>query len=69
MLKCLASGKKSIEQLVPIDLQQTSVLELLLVCYFCILLCIIILQNVNYTMCAWTLSKPPDDHYLLVRAN
>ena len=37
-LKCLASGKKSIEQLHPSAPQQTSALELLVVYCFCILL-------------------------------
>ena len=37
-LKCLASGKKSIEQLRPSPPRQTSALELLVVCCFHILL-------------------------------
>ena len=38
LLKCLVSGKKSIEQLRPSEPQQTSALELLEVYCFCILL-------------------------------
>ena len=37
-LKCLASGIKSVEQPHPSTPWQTSVLELLVFCYFCILL-------------------------------
>ena len=37
ILKCLASGKKSIERSITIDPQQTSVLDPLVVCYFHIL--------------------------------
>ena len=54
----------SIGQLNPIESQQTSALELLLVCYFRILLayqCTLYLWNANYTTCARTLSDPPLD--------
>ena len=37
-LKCLASGKKSIERSIPIDPRQTSAIELFLVCYLHVLL-------------------------------
>ena len=63
-LKCLASGKKSIEQLCPSTPRQNSALELLLFCYFRILLVYhhaLYLWNVNFTMCARSLSYPPPE--------
>ena len=60
-LKCLASGRKSVEGLSNIAPGETSAVELLLVCYFCILLmyhCALYLQNADYTTWTWTLSNP-----------
>lgn len=53
ILKCLASDKKPTERLNPADSQQKAALDMLLVCYSCILLvyyCTLYPRNVNYTM-------------------
>jgi len=69
LLKCLASGKKSIEQLCPSGSWQTSALELALFSSLllphtsCIFLCTI-LWNVNFITCAWSLSPTPLVHGL-----
>ena len=58
LLKCLASGKKSIEQLRPSVPRQTSALELLLHTS-CIPLCTILC---HFIMCTWSLSYSPGLH-------
>ena len=58
-LKCLALDKKSIKQLCPCVPRRISALELLLFCYFHILLVYHYLWNVNFTVYAQSLSNLP----------
>ena len=60
-VKHLASGKKSVEQLRPIMPWQTSALELILFCYFLILLvyhCALYLWNANFIKCVELVLTP-----------